>query len=60
MTTEESRAKALKLMEPDIRKISRQGYPVERLAELVTQLLNGASALVFNAAIDMEIGRAHV
>jgi tetratricopeptide (TPR) repeat protein len=55
VTTEESRAKALKLMEPDIRKISRQGYPVERLAELVTQLLNGASALVFNAAIDMVI-----
>jgi tetratricopeptide (TPR) repeat protein len=55
VTTEESRAKAMKLMEPDIRKISRQGYPVERLAELVTQLLNGASALVFNAAIDMVI-----
>lgn len=55
VTTEDSRSKALKQMEPDVRKISRQGYPVERLAELVTQLLNGASALVFNAAIDMVI-----
>ena len=55
VTTEDSRSKALKQMEPEIRKISRQGYPVDRLAELVTQLLNGASALVFNAAIDMVI-----
>lgn len=55
VTTEESRSKALKQMEPEIRKIARQGFPAERLAELVSQLLNGASALVFNAAIDMVI-----
>ena len=56
VSTDDSRTKALKAMEPDIRKIGKQaGYSVDSLAELVVKLLNGASTLVFNCAIDMVI-----
>ncbi len=55
VTTADTRAKALKLMDPEIRKIARQGYDGDRFAELIVQLYNGATAFVFNCAADMLI-----
>jgi Flp pilus assembly protein TadD len=55
VTTAETRSKALKSMEPDIRKIGRQRPQDDRLAELMVQLHNGATAFVFNCAADMVI-----
>jgi Flp pilus assembly protein TadD len=55
VTTAETRSKALKSMEPDIRKIGRQRPHDDRLAELMVQLHNGATAFVFNCAADMVI-----
>lgn len=55
VTTAETRAKAIQLMAPEIKKLARQGHAEERLAELVVQLHNGATAFVFNCAIDMVI-----
>lgn len=55
VTTAETRGTAMKAMAPEIRKIARQGYPEEQLADLIVQLQNGATAILFNCAIDMVI-----
>jgi Flp pilus assembly protein TadD len=52
---DETRRKALRQMEPDLRRIARQGHSPERLAALARQLLEGACGLLFNAPIDMLI-----
>lgn len=52
---DETRSKAQRQMEPDIRRIARQGHSAERLAALAAQLLEGAASLLFNAPIDMAI-----
>ncbi|MBK6631566.1 MAG: hypothetical protein IPG33_11305 [Betaproteobacteria bacterium] len=52
---DETRSKALRQMEPEIRRIARQGHSAERLAALAAQLLEGAAGLLFNAPIDMAI-----
>ncbi|MBK6631371.1 MAG: tetratricopeptide repeat protein [Betaproteobacteria bacterium] len=53
--TDETRRKALRQMEPEIRRIARQGHSAERLAALVSKLLEGAAGLLFNTPIDMAI-----
>jgi len=52
---DDTRSKALRQMEPEIRRIARQGHSAERLAALAAQLLEGAAGLLFNAPIDMAI-----
>jgi hypothetical protein len=52
---DETRRKALRQMEPDLRRIARQGHSPERIAALAGQLLEGACGLLFNAPIDMLI-----
>lgn len=53
--TDETRRKVLRQMEPDIRRIARQGHSAERLAALVSKLLEGVAGLLFNTPIDMAI-----
>jgi Flp pilus assembly protein TadD len=52
---DETRRKALRQMEPDLRRIARQGHSPERIAALVAKLLEGAAGLLFNTPIDMAI-----
>lgn len=55
VTTADTRAKALKGMAGDIRKIGKLGYPEDRVAELMVTLHNGATAFLFNCPLDMII-----
>ncbi|MCZ2115166.1 MAG: tetratricopeptide repeat protein [Anaerolineae bacterium] len=52
---DETRRKALRQIEPDLRRIARQGHSPERIAALAGKLLEGACGLLFNAPIDMLI-----